>query len=68
MVIRKYMYGVSFDRLEFANALRIARGEIALPEKFRGHLFLVGMLGFVGTLLYTIVRITRLRYARKMTA
>ncbi len=68
MVIRKYMYGVSFDRLEFSNALRMARGEIALPEKFRGHLFLVGMLGFVATLLYTIVRITRLRYSKKVTA
>ncbi|WP_457599754.1 SCO family protein [Hydrogenivirga sp.] len=68
MFIRKYMYGVTFDRLEFANALRIARGEIALPEKFRGHLFLVGMLGFVGTLLFTIIRISRLRYRRKAAA
>ncbi len=68
MVIRKYMYGVTFDRLEFANALRIARGEIALPEKFRGYLFLVGMLGFVGTVIFTIVRITQLRYRKKITA
>ena len=68
MIIRKYMYGVSFDRIEFANALRIARGEIALPEKFRGHLFLVGMLGFVGTVVFTIVKLSRIRYRRKMTA
>ncbi len=68
MVIRKYMYGVTFDRLEFANALRIARGEVALPEKFRGYLFLVGMLGFVGTVIFTIVRITQLRYRRKVAA
>lgn len=65
MVIRKYLYGVTFDKLEFANALRIARGEIALPEKFRGHLFLVGMLGFVGTVVFTVVRISRLRYRKR---
>ncbi len=68
MVIRKYMYGVTFDRLEFANALRITRGEIALPEKFRGYLFLVGMLGFVGTLVFTIIKLSSSRYRRKAAA
>ncbi len=61
MVIRKYLYGVAFDKLEFANALRIAKGEIALPEKFRGHLFLVGMLGFVSTVIFLVVRLSRKR-------
>ncbi|RLJ71285.1 protein SCO1/2 [Hydrogenivirga caldilitoris] len=68
MVIRKYMYGVTFDKLEFANALRIARGEVALPEKFRGYLFLLGMLGFTGTIVFTIVRLTQIRYRRKAAA
>ncbi len=68
MIIRKYMYGVTFDKLEFTNALRIAEGKIALPEKFRGHLFLVGMLGFTGTLLYLIVRLSRARQNRNVTA
>ncbi len=65
LIIRKYLYGVTFDKLEFANALRIAKGEIALPEKFRGHLFLVGMLGFVGTVVFTVIRISRLRYRKR---
>lgn len=68
MVIREYLYGVTFNELEFSNALRIARGEVALPEKFRGYLFLIGMLGFVGTVILTIVSITRLRYKRKAAA
>ena len=61
IVIRKYLYGVNFDRIEFVNALRIAKGEIALPEKFRGYLFLVGMLGFVGTVISMVVRLSKAR-------
>ena len=68
LVIRKYMYGVTFDKLEFANALRIARGEVALPEKFRGHLFLVGMLGVVGTMIFLIVRLSKMRAHRTKEA
>jgi len=68
LVVRKYMYGVTFDKLEFANALRIARGEVALPEKFRGHLFLVGMLGAVGTMIFLIVRLSKIRAHRTREA
>lgn len=68
LVIRKYMYGVTFDKLEFANALRIARGEVALPEKFRGHIFLVGMLGIVGTMIFLVVRLSKIRVHRTKEA
>ena len=68
LTIRKYMYGVSFDRLEFANALRIAKGDLALPDKFRGHLFLVGMIGFLGTLVFSVVKLTRIRIRKEETS
>ena len=68
MVMRKYMYGVSFDTLEFSNSLKIAKGELALPDKFRGYLFLIGMLGSLGTVVYTVVRLTKAGYRRKTPA
>ncbi len=67
MVIRKYLYGVNFDRLEFVNALRIARGEVALPEKFKGHLFLIGILGITGTVIFLIIRLSGLRAGKEGT-
>ncbi len=66
MVIRKYLYGVTFDKLEFSNALRMARGDVALPENFRGYMFLVGMLGFMETTVFLVVRVSRARYRRKV--
>ncbi len=66
MVIRKYLYGVTFDKLKFSNALKMARGDVALPENFRGYMFLVGMLGFMGTTVFLVVRVSRARYRRKV--
>ncbi len=66
MKIVKYIYGVTYNSIDFKNAMRIAKGELALPEKFRGHMFLIGMLGFVGTLLSTIIYITKRRYNKNI--
>ncbi|NPA32200.1 MAG: SCO family protein [Aquificae bacterium] len=66
--IKDYLYGVSYDRLELINALRLARGEIALPEGFRSYLFIIGMVGFVGTSVYLLYLINRILQKRKKLA
>jgi len=68
MVIKDYMYGVSFDRLEFMNALRIAKGQKTLPENFRGHILIIGMIGLVTTMAFIVVKLTRKTYERKTAA
>ncbi|NPB06617.1 MAG: SCO family protein [Aquificae bacterium] len=65
--IKKYLYGVSYDRLEFINALRIARGELALPDNYRSYLFLIGMFGMVATSAYIAYTLGKV-YRRKKKA
>ena len=66
--IKDYLYGVNYNYLELMNALRLARGELALPEKFRSYLFIVGMVGFAGTSVYLLYLINRILQRRKKTA
>ncbi|GAB6065252.1 SCO family protein [Aquifex pyrophilus] len=66
--IKDYLYGVNYSYLELANALRIARGELALPEKFRSYLFIVGMVGVAGTSVYLLYLINRILQKRKKAA
>ncbi len=66
--IKRYLYGVSYDTLDVVNALRIARGEIALPDNYRGYLFLVGMFGVVGSVVYILYTLNRILQRRKKAA
>jgi len=66
--IKDYIYGVNYDYLEFVNALRLARGEIALPEGFRSYLFIIGMIGLAGTSVYLLYLLNRILQKRKKAA
>lgn len=66
--IKGYLYGVDYDYLEVLNALRVARGEIALPEGFRSYLFIIGMVGVVATTIYLMYILNRILQRRKKPA
>ena len=66
--IKSYLYGVNYDYLEVLNALRVAKGEIALPEGFRSYLFIIGMIGLVGTTIYLTYTLNKIFQKRKKAA
>ncbi len=63
--IKKYFYGVTYDKYELINALRYARGEIALPDRFRSYLFIVGLFGVVLTTIYIVYTFGKILQRRK---
>ncbi len=66
--IKKYFYGVTYDKYELMNALRYARGEIALPDKFRSYLFIVGLFGVVASSVYILYTLNKILQRRKKYA
>ena len=66
--IKDYIYGVNYSYLEFVNALRLAKGETALPEGLKSYLFIIGMVGLVGTSVYLMYLINRILQKRKKAA
>ncbi|WP_461828547.1 SCO family protein [Aquifex sp.] len=66
--IKKYFYGVTYDKYELINALRYARGEIALPDKFRSYLFIIGLFGVVATSVYILYTLNKILQRRKKYA
>lgn len=66
--IKKYLYGVTYDKYELINALRYAKGELALPDKFRSYLFIVGLFGVVITSVYIVYTLSKAFQRRKKYA
>ncbi len=66
--IKKYFYGVTYDKYELINALRYAKGELALPDKFRSYLFIIGLFGVVVTSIYILYTLNKILQRRKKYA
>ena len=66
--IKKYFYGVTYDKYELINALRYARGELALPDKFRSYLFIIGLFGVVLSSIYIFYTLNKVFQRRKKYA
>ena len=61
MVLKKYLYGVSFEFMEMEKALRYANGEVDLIETLRPYLFFLGLLGFVMSVLFLLLKLFSIR-------
>ena len=66
--IKRYLYGVTYSKIDFINSLRIAKGELALPDNYRGYLFIVGIFGTVASILYIVFTINKVLQRRKKYA
>ncbi len=59
MKIKKYVYGVVFDKKELGKALDYAKGKYDWMDKAGRYLFFIALLGFALSTLYTVIVIAK---------
>ena len=59
MKIKRYVYGVVFDKKELEEALDYAKGKAPLWEKVQRFLFFIALLGLILTGIYTVITLAR---------
>lgn len=65
MKIKKYVYGVVFDKKELKKALDYTEGKGLLSEKIQRFLFFIALSGFLLTGIYTVITFAKYLYKRE---
>ncbi|MFN4319118.1 MAG: hypothetical protein ACK4FY_01380 [Aquificaceae bacterium] len=65
MKIKKYVYGVVFDKKELKKALDYTEGKGLLSEKIQRFLFFIALSGFLLTGIYTVITFAKYLHKRE---